>query len=113
MIDPFATEVVTLRIPVTAGERTVETLSFHPPVTGDLLAAGKYQEQSIPFYFELMKSLTGEPEIILRKIIPEDFADCMVIVSRAYQRYCGNINVFDKKGGEANPQTTDIPSGNS
>jgi hypothetical protein len=113
MIDPFATEVIKLRVPVTVGERTVKELSFPPPDTGNLLDAGKYQEASIPFYFELMKSLTGEPELILRKIVPEDLADCMVIINRTYQRYCGIINLFDQKDGAGNPRMTDIPSGNS
>jgi len=113
-IDPFATEIVTLRVPLTAGERTVKELSFHPPTLMDLLAAGKYQEATIPFYAELLRSLTGESELILRKLVPEDVADCMVVVNRSYQRFCGTINLFDQEeDNEGNPPAADIPSGNS
>ena len=112
-IDPFATEIVTLRVPVTVGERTVKELSFHPPTLMDLLAAGKYQEATIPFYFEMLRSLTGESELILRKLFPEDVAVCMIVVNRSYQRFCGSINLFDQKDSEENPPMADTPSGNS
>jgi phage-related protein len=43
-------------------------------------------------------------------MIPEDWADCMVIVNRTYQRFCGAVNLFDKKQDEdENPTMADIP----
>ena len=112
-IDPFAVETVTLRVPVTVGQRTVKELNFNPPTVKDLLAAGKYQEATVPFYFEMLRSLTGESELILQKLVPEDLADCMVIVNRSYQRFCGTINLFDKKEEAEDPQAADILSVNS
>jgi len=112
-IDPFAAETIVLRVPVTVGERTVKELNFHPPTAMDLFTAGKYQDGSIPFLFEMLRSLTGESELIIKKLFPEDLADCMVIVNRTCQRFYGSINLFDDKGGGENPQTADIPSGNS
>ena len=112
-IDPFATETIVLRVPVTTGERTIKELSFHPPTVKDLLAAGKYQEATIAFYFEMLRSLTGESELILQKLIPEDLADCMVIVNRSYQRFCGTINLIDQKAENKDPPEAGILSGNS
>jgi hypothetical protein len=113
-IDPFAVETVELRKPLSSGERTVERLAFQPPTVKDLLAAGQYPEASIPFSFALMASLCGEPAIILQKMIPEDWADCMVIVNRSYQRFCGIENLFDKKEDDGgNPTMADVPSESS
>jgi hypothetical protein len=109
-MDPFAAETVELRKPLSSGERTVEKLVFQAPTVKDLLAAGQYPEASIPFSFALLCSLCGEPAIILQKLIPEDWADCMVIVNRSYQRFCGTINLIDKKQDEGeNPTMAGIP----
>ena len=113
-IDPFTTETVELRRPLSSGERTIEKLVFQAPTVKDLLAAGQYPEASIPFSFALLSSLCGEPSIILQKMIPEDWADCMVIVNRSYQRFCGTINLFEKKQNESgNPTMAGIPPQNS
>jgi hypothetical protein len=109
-IDPFATETVELRMPLTSGERTIEKIVFQAPTVKDLLAAGQYTEASIPFSFALLSSLCGEPAVILQKMIPEDWADCMVIINRSYQRFCGTMNLFAIKQGEnENPTMADIP----
>jgi hypothetical protein len=113
MIDPFATEVVTLRVPVTAGERTVTELRFRPPKVKDLLQAGAYPEGSIAFTHALLSSLTGEPAIIINEMVPEDWADSLVILDRTYQRFTGRINLFDKKEETENPTTADTPPKNS
>ncbi|MDR3173181.1 MAG: phage tail assembly protein [Treponema sp.] len=116
MIDPFATETIILRQPVTAGERTVTELHFRPPKVKDLLRAGAYPEGSIAFTHEMLSSLTGEPAIIINEMIPEDWADSLMILSRTYQRFTGQINLFDqqkdpKKEASENPTTS--PPGNS
>ena len=113
-IDPFATETVDLRVPLVSGERSVERLEFKPPTVKDLLYAGQYPEASIPFGFALLSSLCGEPSIILQKMSPEDWADCMVIVNRTYQRFCGLVNLFDKKQDDGeNPTMAGTPQGTS
>jgi hypothetical protein len=109
-IDPFAVETVELRKPLSSGERTIEKLVFQAPTVKDLLAAGQYPEASMRFTFALMCSLCGEPAILLQKMIPEDWAVCMVIVNRTYQRFCGTIDLFEKKKDEnENPTTAGIP----
>ena len=109
-IDPFSVETVELRKPLSSGERTIEKLVFQAPTVKDILAAGQYPEASIPFSFALLCSLCGEPAILLQKLIPEDWADCMVIVNRSYQRFCGTINLFDKKQDESeNPTMAGTP----
>ena len=112
-IDPFSDEIVELRKPLISGERIVKTLTFKPPTVKDLLAAGQYTEASIPFTFALLCSLCGEAPIIIQTMAPEDWADCMVIVNRSYQRFCGTINLFDQKENGENPQTADTLSGTS
>ena len=108
--NPFDAETIELRKPLSAGERTIEKLVFQAPTVKDLLAAGQYPEASIPFSFALLSSLCGEPTIILQKMIPEDWADCMIIVNRSYQRFCGSINLFDKKQEDGeNPTMAGTP----
>jgi hypothetical protein len=102
-LDPFATETVALYVPVTAGERTVAELCFRPPVFKDLLAAGRYPEGSIPFTGALISSLTGEPEIIINQLVPEDYAKAVVLADRSYQRFCGRIDLFRQKDESENP----------
>jgi hypothetical protein len=110
MIDPFATETLVLRQPLTSGERTVRELNFKPPKVKDLLAAGIYQEGTVAFTHALLSSLTGEPSVIINEMVPEDWADALVILNRTYQRFTGTINLFDtkdKKGEPGNPTTAD------
>jgi hypothetical protein len=113
MLDPFATETIVLRAPVTVGERTVTELRFRPPKVKDLLQAGLYPEGSIAFTHALLSSLTGEPAIIINELVPEDWTDALVILSRTYQRFTGLINLFDKKEESENPTKKELPAGNS
>ena len=112
-IDPFATETIELRVPITAGERTVKTLTFKVPKLRDLLGMDKYPEGSVAASRALLSALTGEPEIILDDLCPEDWADCLVILSRTYQRFIGLINLFDKEDETADPTMAGQPPKNS
>jgi len=112
-IDPFAVETVILRNPLKLGERVVSELSFKPPKVKDLMAAGSYPEGSIAFTRALLSSLTGEPESIINEMIPEDWADCLVILNRTYQRFTGSINLFDEEKEPENPTKAAIPPQNS
>jgi hypothetical protein len=110
MIDPFATETIILRHPVTVGERTVTELHFRPPKVKDLLQAGIHPEGSIAFTHALLSSLTGEPAIIINELAPEDWADSLVILSRTYQRFTGLVNLFNQKEEKPeNPTTAGTP----
>jgi hypothetical protein len=112
-VDPFATETIALRHPVKVGERTIMELHFNPPKVKDLLQAGVYPEGTIAFTHALLSSLTGEPAIIINELVPEDWADALVILSRAYQRFTGVINLFDKKEEGKDPTTAGLPPPNS
>jgi hypothetical protein len=94
-----------------AGQPNIH-IAAHPKVK-DLLQAGAYPEGSIAFTHALLSSLTGEPAIIINEMVPEDWADALVILSRTYQRFTGLINLFDKKEESGNPTKADIPPGNS
>jgi hypothetical protein len=114
MIDPFATETVELYAPVTVGEHRVTRLVFNPPVLKDLFYAGsRYPEGSIPFTACLVASLTGEPENVVQRLVPEDWANAVVVADRSYQRFCGRINLFRQKEESENPTTAGTPPENS
>ncbi|MDR2923514.1 MAG: phage tail assembly protein [Treponema sp.] len=102
-IDPFATETITLRVPLTLGERTVEELHFKPPKVKDAIRTDKYEDGTVAAAVALMSSLTGEPEALLAEMIPEDFADCAVILARTNMRFMAKINLFE--GQEKDPTT--------
>jgi hypothetical protein len=94
-IDPFATETVQLRVPLTLGERSVSELRFKPPKVKDALRTDKYEDGTVAAAVALMSSLTGEPESLLAEMIPEDFADCAVILARTNMRFFGQVNLFE------------------
>jgi len=96
-IDPFATETVKLRVPLTLGERTVTELHFKPPKLKDAMRTDMYKGGTVAAATALMSSLTGEPESLLGEMIPEDFADCAVILSRTNMRFMGQINLFEQE----------------
>jgi len=102
-LDPFATETVILRVPLTLGERTVKKLHFKPPKLKDALRTDKYEDGTVAAAIALMSSLTGEPETLLSEMFPEDFADCAVILARTNMRFLGQINLFKQQ--EENPTT--------
>jgi hypothetical protein len=115
-IDPFATETIKLRVPLTLGERTIDTLHFKPPKLKDAMRTDRYENGTVAAAVALMSSLTGEPESLLQEMIPEDFADCAVILARTNMRFIGEINLFEQK--EENPTAgaktpPDIPPENS
>ncbi|MDR1239273.1 MAG: phage tail assembly protein [Treponema sp.] len=111
MIDPFASETVELYAPVTVGEHRVTQLLFNPPVVKDLLQAGtRYPEGTIPFTACLISSLTGEPETVIHRLVPEDWANAVLVADRTYQRFCGRINLFKQNGERPeNPTTAATP----
>ena len=109
--DPFKTETIMLRVPLILGERKVLELNFRPPKFRDVIRMDEYGEQTIMGKAALMSALTGEPMSILEEMIPEDVADCMVVVNRSYKRFTGEINLFDQKEENENPTIADSPSG--
>jgi hypothetical protein len=111
MIDPFANETIILRVPITVGQRTVKQLTVRPPKLKDLIRADGYPGNSVGYARAFLSSLTGEPEIMLDEIVPEDWADCLVVLSRAAQRFKGEINLFDQKEETGNPTGAGTPPG--
>jgi hypothetical protein len=112
MLNPFETETIKLYEPITVGEHFVDTLSFRAPVAKDIIFAGtRYPEATIPFTACMISSLTGEPENVIEKLVPEDWANAVVIADRSYQRFCGHINLFDIKDKPENPTMAGTPPG--
>jgi hypothetical protein len=114
MKEPFEPEVIKLRVPIKAKERTVETLTLQPPKFKDLIRTDAHPFGSHAADRALLSSLTGEPEILLDELAPEDVADIRVSLSQVYNRFFGLENVLDgqEKEGAENPTTADSPSAN-
>ena len=96
-IDPFATEILKLRVPLKLGEVTVTELNFRPPKIKHALCTDRYEDRSIAAAIALMSSLTGQPESLLGELVPEDYADCAVILARTNLRFLGQLNLLDQK----------------
>jgi len=96
-IDPFATETLQLRAPLKLGELTVKELHFRPPKIKDALRTDRYEDGTVAAALALLSSLTGQPESLLGELVPEDYADCAVILARTNLRFLGQINLFDQK----------------
>jgi hypothetical protein len=113
MTNPFKTETVVLRAPLKLGDHEVVRLMIRPPKFGDLIRTDKYPHLSHSADRALLSALTGEPEEVLNELVPEDWADCRVVLERAYKRFWGEIDLFEKQGAEENPTKAGAPPANS
>jgi hypothetical protein len=104
-IDPFTTETIILRVPIKRGDVTVSELNFRPPKIKDALRTDRYENGTVAAALALMSSLTGQPETLLEELMPEDYADCAVILARTNLRFLGQINLFDQQKEENNDPT--------
>jgi hypothetical protein len=102
-MDPFAIETIKLRVPLTLGERTVTELHIKPPKVRDIVRTDGNEPTSVAYARALLSSLTGEPESILNEMVPEDWADCLVILAKTAMRFSGTLNLLDQKEEKKNP----------
>ena len=101
-IDPFAIETVKLRVPLVGKELTVAELNFRPPTLKDVMATDGCKNGTVEAAIALMESLTGVSAYLLEKLVPEDWADCAVVLARTNMRFMGELNLIDG-GNEADP----------
>jgi hypothetical protein len=101
-LDPFAVETVKLRVPLAGKEVTVEELNFRPPTLKDAMATDSCKSGTVEAAIALMESLTGVSAYLLEKLVPEDWADCAVVLARTNMRFLGELNLIDG-GNEADP----------
>ncbi|MCL2601363.1 MAG: phage tail assembly protein [Treponema sp.] len=94
-ISPFAVETVKLYVPLKGKEMTVTELNFRPPTTKDAMATDGCQDKTVAAALALMESMTGVSKYLLEQLVPEDFANCSVILARTNLRYTGQINLFE------------------
>ena len=99
-IDPFASETVKLRVPLVGKEVTVTELKFRPPTVNDAMATDGCGNGTVAAALALMESMTGVSGYLLQKMVPEDFADCAVILARTNLRFQGQINLFEGRDGD-------------
>jgi len=110
MFDPFAPEVFVLRVPIRKGEVEFTELTLRPPVLKDIIRTDGHNPESVAYARALLSSLSGVPESVLDQLVPEDWADIRVALTRTNMRYTGQINLLDKKDGEKEPDDTDDPT---
>jgi hypothetical protein len=98
--NPFANETFHLRVPLKSGECEVKELTIRPPLVKDILRTDGHDPESVGYVIALMSSLTGQPEILLEKMIPEDYADIRIIATQINGRFIGLVNLVDEKKKE-------------
>lgn len=102
--DPFKPETHVLRIPLRKGEVEIRELTLQPPVLKDILRTDGHNPESVAYAMALLSSLTGVPESVLGRIVPEDWADLRVLLAKTNLRFMGAINLLD--GGEEDDDPT-------
>lgn len=78
-----------LKHPTTKGERTITVLNFADPKVKHLLPMDKYDPESVAATLALASSLTGEPELLLGELHPEDWIQVQTYVMDVYNQFCG------------------------
>ena len=111
MYDPFAPEVFVLRAPIRKGEVEYKELALRPPLLKDILRTDGHDPESVAYARALLSSLSGVPESVLDQLVPEDWADIRVALTRTNMRFTGQINLLDKKSGGGEPEGDGDPTG--
>jgi len=96
--DPFAPEIVRLRRPLRSGDAEVREISLRPPEARDILRTDDRPEGTFGYAVALLSSLSGLPETLLDRMIPEDWAAAAGSLERTHLRFAGAINAVDGKG---------------
>lgn len=109
--DPFEPIVFKLRVPIRSGEVEYQKLTLKPPLVGDALMTDGHPEGSVAYALALLSSLSGAPLAVLKKIVPEDWADLVIILSFTNLRFTGGINLLDKKGEDGPEDPTEAAEG--
>jgi hypothetical protein len=110
--DPFAPVVYKLRIPIRKGEVEYKELTLKPPDLGDILMADGHAPESVAYAMALLSSLSGVPLMVLKKIVPEDWADLRLILALTNMRFTGQVNLPGKKEEAESPDPTEAEAGN-
>lgn len=103
--NPFEPETIQLRVPIKKGEVEFKSLTLRPPVLRDILRTDGHDPNSVGYALALLSSLSGVPESVLEKLVPEDWADIRIVLAQTNMRFMGLVNVIDNKEGqeEADP----------
>jgi len=110
MSDPFEPEIFVLRVPIRKGEVEFKELTLRPPVLKDILRTDGHEPESVAYARALLSSLTGAPEAVLDQLVPEDWADLRVALTRTNMRFMGVVNLLDKKEGGETPNDDSDPT---
>ena len=103
MSDPFKPEVFILRVPIKRGEVEYKEITLRPPVLKDILKTDGHDPDGVAYARALLSSLSGVPEVLLDQLVPEDWADIRVALTRTNMRFMGIVNLLDKKDGSIIP----------
>jgi hypothetical protein len=110
--DPFKPVVYKLRIPIRRGEVEFSELTLRPPMLRDILRTDGHAPASVAYGMALLSSLSGVPEAVLEKIVPEDWADIRLVLALTNMRFTGEANLLDKKEEAESPDPTAAEAGN-
>ena len=110
MYNPFEPEVIVLRKPIRKGEVEYKELTLRPPVLKDILRTDGHDPDSVAYARALLSSLSGVPESVLDMMVPEDWADIRVSLTRTNMRFTGQVNLLDKKNGGETPDDDNDPT---
>jgi len=66
-------EKIKLSMPVTVGERTIVELTFADPKVRHIMAVDGHDPESTAAAVALVAALTGESELLIRELWPEDW----------------------------------------
>ena len=79
-----------LEKPATAGERTINELTFEEPTVGHMVSLDRHETKNgYGADISLTASLTGEPESIISNISPEDWVRVSNVLAEVYGRFMG------------------------
>ena len=104
--DPFSPVTYRLRVPLRKGEVEIGELVLQPPVLKDILRTDGRDPESVAYGIALLSSMSGVPESVLGRIVPEDWADLRLVLSQSNLRFMGPVNLLDKKEGDESGDPT-------
>jgi len=104
--DPFSPVTYRLRVPLRKGEVEIREIVLQPPVLKDILRTDGHHPESVAYGIALLSSLSGVPESVLGRIVPEDWADLRIVLAQSNLRYMGAVNLLDRKEGDESDDPT-------
>ncbi len=106
-------KTLTLKSPVTKGERTIRELNFQEPKVKHILCLDACADkESYGADLALTAALTGEPESLLQEMEPEDWHRVQGVLAEVYGRFMG-LSSEDIKEALSPPEEAEADRGSA